>query len=95
MRSALIAGAATLVLSAGSAFAADASSATTGAARGSSQAPLGMYVTNGYVFPGDGSPSGEWVAPAVPQRPAQTTGHFAFSHVYLYPPAQGNDGNSD
>jgi hypothetical protein len=84
MKSALIAGAATLLLSAGSAFAAGASSATTGAA------PAVTSGTSGYVYPDSSSP-GVWTTPAVP--PARAAGHFGRSRVYLYPPNEG--GNED
>jgi hypothetical protein len=85
MKSALIAGAATLLLSAGSAFAAGASSTMTGAT------PAVTSGTNGYVYPDYSSSPGVWTAPAVP--PARAAGHFGRSRVYLYPPNEG--GNED
>ena len=83
MRSALIAGAATLLLSAGSAFAAGASSTATGVP------PAVAPETSGYVYPDSHSLSGDWRGTTVP--PAPTTGHFNRSRIYLYPPSDGSD----
>jgi hypothetical protein len=85
MKSALMAGAAMVLLSAGSAFAAGGNSATTGAA------PTVTSGTGGYVYPDYGSSADVWAVPAVP--PAQAAGRFHRSRIYLYPPNEG--GNED
>jgi hypothetical protein len=46
---------------------------------------------SGYVFPNDGSPSGDQPtarSEAVPQGPGR------FSRIYLYPPSEGSDGGN-
>jgi hypothetical protein len=86
MKYILLAGAATLALSAGSAFAAGPSMATPDPSAAFGQPPAPTYGTGGYVFPDDGSPSGDIGSTiAEPQQPAQSG---RLSHVYLYPPAQ-------
>jgi hypothetical protein len=91
MKNGLIAGAAMLVLSAGSAFAVNPGSATTDPTQAyNSQAPV-PYGAGGYVFPDDGSPSGD-VGTSVTE-PQQPPSGLGLSHVYLYPPAQ--DGGAD
>jgi hypothetical protein len=86
MKSILLAGAATLALTAGTAFAAGPTT-TTDPSAAFGQAPTATYGTGGYVFPDDGAPSGTLgiPLPEPQQQPAQTG---RFSHVYLYPPAQ-------
>jgi hypothetical protein len=92
MKSILLAGAASLALSAGSAFAASPSTATPDPSAAFGQIPSATYGTGGYVFPDDGAPSGDLATSVMePQQQPTQTGHF--SHVYLYPPAQ--DGGAD
>ena len=90
MKSILLAGAATLVLSTASAFAAGTMTPDPSAAFG--QIPSATYGTGGYVFPDEGSPSGELgtLVTEPQQQPAQSG---PISHVYLYPPAA--DGGAD
>jgi hypothetical protein len=91
MKSIFLAGAAALVLTAGSAFAAGPSM-TTDPSAAFGQTPTATYGTGGYVFPEDGAPSGT-LATSVPE-PQQTPPQAGpFSHVYLYPPAA--DGGAD
>jgi hypothetical protein len=91
MKIILLAGAATLALSAAAAFAASPTTMTDPSAA-FGQAPAATYGTGGYVFPDDGAPSGDLANPITePQQQPQQTGRF--SHVYLYPPAQ--DGGAD
>src|SRR5262249_8878971 len=87
MKSGLFAGAAMLLLSAGAAFAANPGSTTTDpTAAFGSQVPTVNYGSGGYVYPQDGSPSGDIAAPvAEPQQSPPSNGPF--THVYLYPPA--------
>ena len=85
MKCILLASATTLLLSVGSAsaaslFATDAAS-------------FGMGYVSGYVFPNDGSPSGDAPTAVYSPPPTQADGHFHFSRVYLYPPAEGDDSN--
>ena len=93
MKSGLLAGAAMLMLYAGSAFAANPGSMTTDPSTAFGQAaPSVPYGTGGYVYPEDGSPSGDIAAQvAEPQQSPPSNGPF--THVYLYPPAQ--DGGAD
>ena len=93
MKSGLLAGAAMLMLYAGSAFAANPGSMTTDPSAAFGQAtPSVPYGTGGYVYPEDGSPSGDIAAQvAEPQQSPPSNGPF--THVYLYPPAQ--DGGAD
>ena len=93
MKSGLFAGAAMLMLYAGSAFAANPGSMTTDPSAAFGQAtPSVPYGTGGYVYPEDGSPSGDIAAQvAEPQQSPPSNGPF--THVYLYPPAQ--DGGAD
>jgi hypothetical protein len=91
MKNGLIAGAAMLVLSAGSAFAMNPGSATADPAQAYSQAPA-PYGAGGYVFPDEGSPSGD-IGTSVTEPQQPSSGRFGLSHVYLYPPAQ--DGGAD
>jgi hypothetical protein len=94
MKSGLLAGAAMLMLSAGSAFAATPGSTTTDPTAAFGQAPTVPYGTGGYVYPDDGSPSGDIAAQVTePQQPPPPNGPF--THVYLYPPAQAQDGGQD
>ena len=73
MKNGLIAGAAMLVLSAGTAFAMNPGSATTDPAQAYSQAPV-PYGAGGYVFPDDGSPSGLGLSHVYLYPPAQDGG---------------------
>jgi hypothetical protein len=92
MKSGLLASAAILMLSAGYAFAANPGSTTTDPTAAFGQAPSVPYGSGGYVYPQDGSPSGDIAAQvAEPQQPPPSSG--ALTHVYLYPPAQ--DGGAD
>jgi hypothetical protein len=91
MKSGLLAGAAMLMLSAGSAFAANPGPTTTDPATAFGQVPSIPYGTGGYVFPDDGAPSGDLGSVVEPQQPPPPNGPI--SHVYLYPPAQ--DGGAD
>jgi hypothetical protein len=87
MKSILLAGAAALALSAGAAFAAGPSTATPDPSAAFGQPPAPTYGTGGYIFPDDGSPSGDLAGPVTdPQPQPRQTGRF--SHVYLYPPSQ-------
>ena len=86
MKSALMAGAATVLLTTGGAFAAGDSSATTGAT------PAVTSGRTGYVYPDYGSSSDVWAAPTVP--PARASGRFGRSRIYLYPPSGGNEDGS-
>ena len=53
---------------------------------GYGQAPAATYGTGGYVFPDEGSPSGE-LGNLVTQPQPQPPQTGPFSHVYLFPPA--------
>ena len=97
MRKLLLTTGTLLALSAGGAFA--YSPDVTGQTVPSADQPQGAaggYGTfnSGYLFPNDGSPSSdEYLArPASPQPAQNGTGRFHFSHIYLYPPAESNDG---
>ena len=90
MKSILLAGAATLALSV-AAFAANPNTATD-PSTGYGQAPAASYGTGGYVFPDEGSPSGE-LGNLVTQPQPQPPQTGPFSHVYLFPPAA--DGGAD
>jgi hypothetical protein len=87
MKNILLAGAATLALSAGFAFAAGPTLATPDPSAAFGQPPAATYGTGGYAFPDDGSPSGDLATTLTEpqQRPAQTG---RLSHTYLFPPAQ-------
>jgi opacity protein-like surface antigen len=87
----LLATAAALTLSTASAMAAGPDATTTVSPATSPPAAASGYYgyySSGYLFPDDGSPSGDepMVRPLpVPQGPG------IFSHVYLYPPSEGAD----
>jgi hypothetical protein len=83
MKSGLLAGAAMLLL-AGSAFAANPGSTTTDPSAAFGQTtPTVPYGTGGYVYPEDGSPSGDIAAQVTePQQPPPANGPFTY--VYLY-----------
>jgi hypothetical protein len=86
MKSILLAGAVTLALSAGAAFAAGPTM-TTDSSAAFGQVPAATYGQGGYVFPDDGAPSGNLGNSVTePQQTPPQTGPF--SHVYLYPPGQ-------
>ncbi|HEY2621690.1 MAG TPA: hypothetical protein VGI78_30440 [Acetobacteraceae bacterium] len=78
MKRSLLAAAAALVVSSGAALAA-------GAPQYQQPAPNGY--SDGYVFPEYGTPPAE---EPLAQQPGGIGG-LRFSHVYLYPPAEGND----
>jgi hypothetical protein len=92
MKTILLAGAATLALSAGSAFAAGPSTATPDPSAAFGQAPAATYGNGGYVFPDEGSPSGV-LGTLVTEPQQQQPQSGPFSHVFLYPPAA--DGGAD
>ena len=83
----ILATATALAVSTGAAFAAD------GPVTPAPQ-PLpqnGFY--SGYLFPDDGSPSGEQpdaIPVLVPPTPTGIGGVY-ITHIYLYPPAEGSD----
>ncbi len=91
MKRYLLAAAAVLPLSTGSVLAAgsDAGTAATQASPpvATANGYYGYY-SSGYLFPNDGSPSGDQPM-ARPSPPQQASG--IFSRVYLYPPAEGSD----
>ena len=78
-----LAAAAALGLSAGSAMAAQPQPAPIAAPNG-----YYGYYSSGYLFPDDGSPSGD--QPTARALPVPS-GTGIFSHVYLYPPSEGAD----
>ena len=87
----LLAAAAALTLSTGSVLAQGTDTNMTGAAPSNqpvaAASPYYGYVS-GYVFPNDGSPSGDqdMARSVVPQQ-----GPGLFSRIYLYPPSEGSD----
>ena len=85
MKSIVLASAATLLVSAGS-----ASAAGLGA---TDAASFGMGYVSGYVFPDDGSPSGDAPTAVYSAPPTPTDGRFHFSRVYFIPPSEGTDSN--
>jgi len=87
----LLATAAALALSTGSALAAGPDGITTvSPATSPTAAASGYYgyYSSGYLFPDDGSPSGD--QPTARALPVPS-GTGIFSHVYLYPPSEGAD----
>src|SRR5262245_18160627 len=82
----ILATAAALAVSTGAAFAA-------GPTAPASQQPPPNGFYSGYLFPDDGSPSGdepEAIPVLVPPTPTGIGG-LSFTHIYLYPPAEGAD----
>lgn len=83
----ILATAAALAVSTGAAFA--ASGPVTPAPQ--PLPPNGFY--SGYLFPDDGSPSGqepEAIPVLVPPTPTGIPGLY-FTHIFLYPPSEGAD----
>jgi hypothetical protein len=78
MKRSLLTAAAALVLSSGAVLAAGTSQY---------QPPAPNTYSGGYVFPEYGTPPDEQ---PMAQQPGGI-GRLRFSHVYLYPPAEGND----
>jgi len=56
------------------------------------QQPGNGDFASGYLFPNDGSPSGDDPAAHVVQQ--QPANGFGVSHVYLFPPSEGADSGS-
>lgn len=91
MKRYLLATAAVLTLSSGSVLAAGTGTNMTAAAPSNQPvAAASAYYgyVSGYVFPNDGSPSGDQdtARAVVPQQ-----GPGLFSRIYLYPPSEGSD----
>ncbi|MEJ0017712.1 MAG: hypothetical protein WDN25_14340 [Acetobacteraceae bacterium] len=88
MKRLLLASAAGLAVTTGAAFAAGVPG-TPGTAQ-----PAQDSFYSGYLFPDDGSPSGdEPTAIPVPQPSTPTgIGGLNFTHIFLFPPSEGADG---
>jgi hypothetical protein len=87
MKRMIIAAVAAIALPAGAALAQSPAAPAVSAAP-----PGGPY--SGYLFPDDGSPSGDepGVVPLAPQPPTPTgIGGLTITHVYLFPPSEGSD----
>jgi hypothetical protein len=89
MKRYLLTSGAALILSTGGVLAAGPAP-TTAVAPAAPQAavsPYYGYYNSGYVFPDDGSPSGNQPMARAVQEPPEGI----FSRIYLYPPAEGGD----
>jgi hypothetical protein len=89
MKRLLLTTAAVLALSTGGAFAAGATASTVPPAD-EPQATANSY--SGYLFP-EGPLPGDQTIPHIAPQPAPTGGPFGITHVYLFPPSDGADGN--
>ena len=82
---------AALAVSTGVAFAADT------AVVPAYQQPAASSFATGYLFPDEGSPSGD--EPTAHVMPQQATpggiGGLSYSHVWLFPPSEGSDSGQD
>ncbi len=84
----LFATVAVLAVSAGTAFAAEAPVVP------AYQQPATNGFSTGYLFPDEGSPSGDEPNAHV-VAPQPTPGGLSFSHVWLFPPSEGSDSGQD
>jgi hypothetical protein len=87
----LLAAVAGLALSAGSALAAGPDANATAVPAGQPVAGVSGYYgyySSGYLFPDDGSPSGDQATARPVQQPQ---GPGLFSRIYLFPPSEGSD----
>jgi len=86
----LFATVAALAVSTGAAFAADTPVVP------AYQQPATSGFATGYLFPDDGSPSGdEPMAHVIPQQTPSGVGGLSYSHVWLFPPSEGSDSGQD
>ena len=87
MKRTMLALVAAMAMPVGASFTADAAEVPT------QPPPVVTDSYSGYLFPEDGSPSGDDLnVNPLPQQPE--AGGLSISHVYLYPPSEGADGNA-
>jgi hypothetical protein len=94
MRKFVLTTAAALALSTGAALAASPDPTATSVApaiQGPAAVSAYSGYYSGYVYPNEGLPSDEQYM----ARPTPQAGHGVFSHIYLYPPNEGDDSGNN